>query len=285
MTLSLLCFTGNALLLRQATVAHGADAWLALLFRAVGGMGVVVLLWKRGMEVEFRRALTVPMLVSRGVVGGVSTAAYYITIGPLGPGKATLISFTWVIWAAIMAAYFLREALSPVKILGIAVAIGGLALLTGVDREAMGHLGRHELIGIGGALLAALAVIAVRQLTRTQTSATIFTSQCVYAAVIAMPFVVLRWRAPDAVGVALLCGAAAFAAVGQLSMTEGFRKLTVSEGGAFQVVTPVLITLASVAVFAEPFTLAQAGGAGLIPAGCYLTAVLGSRKKPELRAP
>jgi drug/metabolite transporter (DMT)-like permease len=280
MTLSLLCFTGNALLLRQATVAHGTDAWLALLFRALGGIIVVLLLWKRGMKVEFRRALTVPMLVSRGVVGGVSTAAYYVTIGPLGPGKATLISFTWVIWAAIMAAYLLGETLSPVKIIGIAVAIGGLALLTGVDREAMGHLGRHELIGIGGALLAALAVIAVRQLTRTQTSATIFTSQCVYAAVIAMPFVLLRWHTPDGVGVALLCGAAALAAVGQLSMTEGFRNLTVSEGGAFQVVTPVLITLASVAVFAEPFTLAQGAGAALIPIGCYLAAVLGSRNKP-----
>ena len=55
--------------------------------------------------------------------------------------------------------------------------------------------------------------------------------------------------------VALLCGAATFAAVGQLSMTEGFRKLTVSEGGAFQVMTPVLITLASVAVFAVSLAL------------------------------
>ena len=280
MTLSLLCFTGNALLLKQATFAHGTDAWIALLFRAVGGVGVVLLLWKQGVKVEFRRALTVPMLVSRGVVGGVSTAAYYVTIGPLGPGKATLIGFTWVIWAAIMAAYFLREALSPVKIFGVVVAIAGLALLTGVDREAIGHLGRHELIGIGGALLAAVAVIAVRQLTRTQTSATIFTSQCVYAGLIAAPFVVLRWKTPDAGGVALLAAAAALAAVGQLAMTEGFRKLTVAVGGAFQVVTPLLITLGSVAVFAEPFTLAQAGGAVLILTGCYLTAVLGSRNKP-----
>lgn len=279
MTLSLFCFTGNALLLRQATVAHGADAWLALLFRAVGGVGVVLLLWRKGVKVEFRRALTVPMLVSRGVLGGVSTAAYYVTIGPLGPGKATLIGFTWVIWSAIMAAYILHEALSPVKIFGIAVAIGGLALLTGVDREAMGHLGRHELIGIGGALLAALAVIAVRQLTRTQTSATIFTSQCVYAGVLAAPFVVLRWQTPDSVGVALLIAAAALAAIGQLAMTEGFRKLTVSVGGAFHVVTPLLITLASVAVFAEPFTRAQAAGALLILTGCYLTTVLGSRFK------
>jgi drug/metabolite transporter (DMT)-like permease len=280
MTLSLLCFTGNALLLKQATFAHGADAWLALLFRAVGGVGVVLLLWRRGVKVEFRRALTVPMLVSRGVVGGVSTAAYYVTIGPLGPGKATLISFTWVIWSAIMAAYVLREALSPVKILGIVVAILGLALLTGVDREAMGHLGRHELIGICGALLAAIAVIAVRQLTRTQTSATIFTSQCVYAGVIALPFVLLRWHSPDTGGIALLAAAAALAAVGQLSMTEGFRNLAVSVGGAFQVVAPLLITLASVAIFDEPFSLAQAGGAALILAGCYMTAVLGSRFKP-----
>ncbi len=279
MGLSLLCFTCNALLLKQTTSVLGASAWLALLIRAAGGMVVVWLLALRGGRVDFRRAITVPMLVSRGILGALGTAAYYVTIGPLGPGKATLIGNTWVIWSALMAAFVLHETLTPKKILGILIALGGLAMLTGVDHDALGRFGRYELIAIAGALLAAATVVVIRQLTRTETSATIFTSQCAYTGLFALPFVMAQWSTPTVAVLLLLSLAATLAAVGQLAMTEGFRNLSVTIGGAFQVVLPLLITLGSVALFAEPFTLAQAGGAALIIAGCYVTVVLGAVKK------
>lgn len=271
MVLSVGCFTGNALLLKHVGSSLGGSPWLALLFRALGGVLVVWVLFARGGKVSFRRAVTHRMLVSRGVLGALGTAAYYVTIPALGAGKATLIGNTWVIWSAILAAYVLKEPLGWAKASGIAVALGGLGLLTGVDHQALGHVGGHEIIAIGGALLAAATVVVIRQLTRTETSATIFTSQCAYTGVLALPMVVATWRTPSALAVILLSAAAALAAFGQLAMTEGFRHLTVTIGGAYQVVLPLAITLASMALFHEPFTLVQAAGAGLILAGCYQT--------------
>ncbi len=57
-------------------------------------------------------------------------------------------------------------------------------------------------------------------------------------------------------------------------MTEGFRHLTVSVGGAFQICVPVVIALGSVLLFNEPFFAIQIVGAALILAGCYWVMIL-----------
>lgn len=279
MALSLVCFTANALLLKHLGAAHGVSPWLALLFRAVVGFGIVCVFFPprpstdpraaRG-TLDLRRAATSRKLVSRGVLGAFGTAAYYVTLPVLGAGKATLIGNTWVIWSALMAVFMLKELLVKRQIVGITVAISGLVLLTGLDHHELGTHALHEFIAIAGALIAAATVIVIRQLTRTDSSATIFASQCIYTALLALPFVIASGMHISAGQTALLTLAAAAAGIGQLGMTEGFRHLPVTTGGAFQVAVPLCITLGSVALFDETFSLPQALGAALIILGGYL---------------
>ena len=121
---------------------------------------------------------------------------------------------------------------------------------------------------VSGALVAACVVVVIRQLTRTETSGTIFASQCLYAALLALPFC-LYLPLPGTADIGLLTLAAVLAAVGQIGMTEGFRFLPVSVGGAFQMLLPLLITAGGCLLFAETFSLMQSLGAGLILAGCH----------------
>ena len=149
------------------------------------------------------RCFQTPLLVSRGVMGGVSTACFYLSIGPLGPGKATLIGTTWPAFAALAAFFLLGEALSAWSVAGIGVAVGGLALLTGALPVATFHFGFWEAVGLTGALLAAGVIVVIRQLVRTESSATIFAAQCVYGLILALPFTVAGWRpvpAADEIG-------------------------------------------------------------------------------------
>jgi drug/metabolite transporter (DMT)-like permease len=269
MAISLTCFTVNALLLKHLALHREVGAWMSLLFRASIGLAVAGLFFQGTKAVNWRRALAAPLMISRGVLGAFGTAAYYLTIPALGAGKATLIGNTWVVWASLMAAAVLKEPLSKRKLLGIVVALGGLTLLTGIGGEAALKFGLNEFIAIAGAFVAAATVVVIRQLTRTDTSTTIYAAQCAYTALLALPFTLGHWSGLDGVDVLLLSLAAILASYGQIAMTEGFRHLSVSLGGAFQVLLPLTITLASVAVFSEAFTKIQIGGGLLILAGCF----------------
>lgn len=285
MTVSLLSFTANALLLKHMSSACGTGPWMALLFRAGTGFLITLAFFPsvpRGSPrprlggLDIRRAATGRMLVSRGILGAFGTAAYYVTLPVLGAGKATLIGNTWVIWSALMAVFVLKEHLSMRQGWGIVVAILGLVLLTGMDHHTLAAQGLHEWIAITGALIAAATVVVIRQLTRTESSATIFASQCIYTGLLALPFVIKEGFTLSVSDSALLTLAGCMAGAGQLTMTEGFRHLPVSIGGAFQVVLPLSITLGGIVFFGESFSLAQVAGATLIVSGGYLT--LGVRK-------
>jgi drug/metabolite transporter (DMT)-like permease len=268
MLTSLACFMGMALLVMHLGKSRAVSPWWALLFRAGVGLLVVALLYGPRGQVSFRRAATRQMLVSRGVLGAFGTAAYYLTLPVLGAGKATLIGNTWTLWAALLAVPLLGERLTLRKLIGMILAIAGIALITELEPGASGQLGLHEGIAIGGAIIAAGVVVVIRQLTKTESSGTIFASQCIYCSVLALPFCT-RLPLPEGPDLALLSLAAMLAAGGQLGMTEGFRFLPVSVGGAFQMLLPLLITGAGCLFFEETFTRTQMLGAVLILVGCH----------------
>jgi drug/metabolite transporter (DMT)-like permease len=265
---SLIGFTGMALMIKHLGAVRGVSGWWALLFRAGVGLGLVWLLYAPRGQVSFKRAATGRMLVSRGVMGAFGTAAYYFTLPILGAGKATLIGNTWVIWAAMLAVPLLGETLTLRKIAGMVLAIAGIVFITGLQGGDWSAFGQFEALAIAGALLSAGVVVVIRQLTRTETSGTIFASQCLYTGLLALPFCLMS-AVPGWWDLGLLVLAAILAAWGQIGMTEGFRYLPVSIGGAFQILLPLCITVFGWLFLAETFTQAQVLGALLILAGCY----------------
>ncbi len=280
MAVSLACFTGNSLLLKTLAVRH-VDPWMSMLVRATLGLLVTVVLFAPAGSLKLRRSFQSWLLASRGVLGALGTAAYYTTVGPLGPGKATLIGNTWCVFAAIMAAFVLHERLGVIKVLGILLALFGLGMLTGMTPGSLTEFGYYETIALVGAVLAAAVVVVIRQLTRTETTATIFASQCVYGILLAAPVAFANFASLNLGDVAFLLLAAVCATFGQLAMTEGFRFLSVAAGGAFQNTLPVIVTVCSISLFAEPFTMPQILGAMLVLWGSFQT-VVGGRRQPKV---
>jgi drug/metabolite transporter (DMT)-like permease len=210
------------------------------------------------------------MLAYRGLLGVMGTIAYYLTIPALGPGKATLISNTYVVIAALMAVWFLKEAYSVGKFAGNVLAFLGLTLLIAAPGQLV-HFGWYELLAVFGAIMAAATVIIIRKLTLTESTAMIYTSQCIYVLIGALPMAAyeLQRHSIDTSGLAVLVLASVSATFGQLAMTEGFRHLTVAVGGAFQICVPVVIAIGGVTLFGETFSNAQVIGAIMILFGCY----------------
>lgn len=274
MLMSIIFFSVNSLTLKYLSQAD-ISPWVALLFRAIVGMLLVVAMFGLGGQVSFRRAVTDRMLAYRGLLGVLGTIAYYLTIPELGPGKATLINNTYVVISALMAAWFLKEAFSTGKLVGNALAFVGLALLIATPAQLV-LFGWYESLAVFGALMAAGTVIVIRKLTLTESTAMIYTSQCVFVLIGSLPFAVyeLQRKQLDYSSLLGLVLAGVSATFGQLAMTEGFRHLTVAVGGAFQVCVPVVIAMGGVMLFGEVFTNAQAIGAVLIVGGCYWVMVV-----------
>jgi drug/metabolite transporter (DMT)-like permease len=269
MLLSIVFFSLNSLTLKHLSQSD-ISPWVALLFRAGVGMILISLMFRSGGQLSFRRATTDRMLAYRGLLGVLGTIAYYLTIPELGPGKATLISNTYVVISALMAAWLLKEAFGAGKLFGNALAFVGLALLIATPSQ-LDIFGWYESLAIFGAIMSAGTVIVIRKLTLTESTAMIYTSQCVYVLIGSLPLAIyeLQRSSIDSGSLLVLVLAGTSATFGQLAMTEGFRHLTVAVGGAFQICVPVVIAIGGVALFGETFTNTQMIGGVLIVCGCY----------------
>ena len=274
MVLSIAFFSINTLTLKHLAQSD-ISPWIALLIRAGVGLIFVALMFGSRGQVSFRRAITDRMLAYRGLLGVLGTIAYYLTIPELGPGKATLISNTYVVIAALMAVWFLNETLSAGKLVGNAFAFLGLILLIAMPTQLV-VFGWAEFLAVFGAFMAAGTVIVIRKLTLTESTAMIYTSQCVYVLLGSLPLAALELhRKPlDNTSMLTLVLAGVSATIGQLAMTEGFRHLTVAVGGAFQICVPVVIAIGGVTLFGETFNNTQLIGALLILGGCYWVMVV-----------
>jgi drug/metabolite transporter (DMT)-like permease len=279
MFLSVLAFSVNTLLLRHLGRETGSGTIgpeVALFFRAAVGTIVVLAFFRGGRPVSIAPVFLDRQLVVRGIVGLLGTAAYYWTIPSLGAGKATLVCNTYVIFASVFATFSLGERLSLSRALWLGLAFSGIVLLIGPTVGGTGlAFGFHEIVALGGAILAAWAVVLVRQLSFVYSIGTIYLAQCLWilapVAVLAVPDLA-SLSAADA---GLLVLAATAAGFGQLAMNEGYRCLTITTGASLQMLWPVFATAGGWLLFEERFGALQWLGAALILASIWRIAAAG----------
>jgi drug/metabolite transporter (DMT)-like permease len=281
MTISLLCFTGNTLLLRYLGASRQVDPSVTLLFRAFIGGIIVLTFLKARRPPKLKPIFREPLLIWRGILGIIGTASYYWCIPALGAGKASLLGTTYVLFGAVFAAWFLREHLSRNKVVWLLIAFGGTAMLTGFGNGANGHnltgttpgsATFYEAFSIVGAIAAAGTIVLIRHLTTKHSIATIFLAQCAWIAIAAAPFALRHIGELNSGDYLFLCLAALSAGYGQLAMNEGYRLLSVASGSSVQMALPVMAAIGGILMFGESYTLLQIVGAVLILLGTWQVA-------------
>lgn len=272
MLASACCFTANVLLIRALGDVQSLNVWLVSCVRFGVGLLLVALLYRR----EWRPAnlWRNPMLVSRGVVGGLTVYGFYLTIVELGAGRATFINNTYIIFGGLLAVWLLGERFRLALAAGSLAALGGLALLTNAFAGGAG-VGVYDLVGVVTAGASAYVVVTIRQLHAAEHTSTIFAAQCVYGLVLCLGPAVLH--PADASGLAwgMMLLAGVFAAGAQVLMTYAFRDLPVAEGSLLQMLVPLGVAIGGAVFFAERFAVHELVGAALILAGTAVTALPG----------
>jgi drug/metabolite transporter (DMT)-like permease len=171
---------------------------------------------------------------------------------------------------ALLAVVLLKEPLTLALIAGAVVSLGGLALLTS-SGPALSAAGYYDFLALLGALASAIVIVTIRQLHRTEHTATIFGAQCFYGLLFCLVPAAARFDLPALPAWALLVASALCAGAGQLMMTRAYRDLTVARGSLLQMLVPLGIAGGGALFFGERFQPRELVGAALILGGTLLT--------------
>ena len=185
---------------------------------------------------------------------------------------------------AVLSAIFLRERIAPRVALGIACAVGGIALVSIVRHDGDG--GPSSLAGnlmlVGAVICEASYVVIGKRLTGNVSAKRISALVNLWGLVLVTPFGV--WQAlhfdfgtvrPHTWGLLLFYSLAASMATVWLWMT-GLKHVPASSAGVFTVLLPISAAAVGVMLLGEQFSAVQAAAYALALAGVVLATWPGS---------
>lgn len=225
------------------------------------------------------RPVHVPLLVTRGLLGGAAVLLYFLALARIPAGEATLLNNTFPVIATVISFWTLEE--RPTLHLAIALAVATLGMVLVIGHGGMpSGLGWGEAAGLASAVLGAGAVTSIRALRATDNAPTIFFFFTVGGMLVAAPFAAGAWPAPGPVWLAAAAvGVLSFAA--QILMTDAYGALTVPEAALWQQLTPVASFLWGLLLLSERLSLAGALGVLLGIGGVAYGTILGHRAPPR----
>ncbi|MBM1556593.1 DMT family transporter [Sulfitobacter mediterraneus] len=202
-----------------------------------------------------------------GAFVALSTGIWAVAVLPLT--TATTLTFAQVFFVAVLAAWFLIE---PVGVhrLG-AVLVGFIGVIVVMRPGVDGLIDLNSLIPVIGAFGAAVAVIAVRRLTQTETTATLLVYQSVFIGAAAALPMFWYWKTPDLAGLALLVSMGVLATAGQWIGVRALRLGEASVVGNIEYSKLIYAALLGWVIFEEvPDKYTIFGAAIIISSSLYI---------------
>lgn len=241
----------------------GVSPYITAMGRFVVGTLVCVGLFVVGLDRP--RWVNWQWLVVRGVIGGTAVVLLYLAIGLSGLAKSMMLSYTYVVFASVLAIPLLGERLRMGHWLAVLVAMAGTTLICGCGAKGLRFV---DAIPLLSAFCSAIAVIAVTKCRETDTSVNIFWSQSLFGIAIAAWPVAHHWFPLTPWQWLLVLIIALLAAAGQLAMTYAYKHTGAAQGSLLSLLTPVLTAIIGVLYFREPCTAGFLAGSTLILLAC-----------------
>ncbi|MEY3895134.1 MAG: hypothetical protein RLZZ214_653 [Verrucomicrobiota bacterium] len=257
---SVVLFAANTLMIRAVALhTPAADGWVAILFRGAVGLAVVYALFGSGRGLDLKRMFSGRLITIRGVVGALSTIAFYVTIIKLGAARAVILNLTYPIFASVIAAFWLKEKISRAAMVWMLVGFCGLVVFLSDDGQLLSP-SAYDLLALAGAVGSGWVVVIIRRLRHEEHPATIYASQAFYGLVIAAPAAVKLPELPPSTWATLVAGAVIVTAA-QLIMTRAYQFMSVSRGSSLQMLLPLATAVGGFVFFGESFHPLEIAGA------------------------
>lgn len=220
-----------------------------------------------------------PRFLVCALTGVVINQIFFITgVSMTTPIHSSLLSLATPIFITLIAAWLLKEGFTWLKFFGLALGVGGAAILILLKDST--HTGDHVLLGDIMVLINAISysfyLVLVRPLMKTYTGIQVLRWIFTFGAIVILPFGMHKFVTTDwaAFHVAQWMGLA-FVAVGAtflayLLNVYGISIIGASSTGAYIYTQPVFAAVIAVIFTGEHFTLTKLVAAILIFTGVYL---------------
>ncbi len=213
------------------------------------------------------------LLFIRGLLGFSGLTCFYYALTELPLAVATVIQYMHPVLTALLAAAALRERITPMLVVSLALSITGLLVVARPAAIFEGISG-YPLLALaaafGGAVFSAMAYVLVRHLSKTEHPLVIVMYFPLVTVPLSAPVVAGDFVLPQGWEWLVLLGVGVFTQFGQVFLTEGIRREPAGRATALSYLQVVFAAVWGVLFFGEiPDAWTLAGGL-LIAAGVIL---------------
>lgn len=186
--------------------------------------------WRALETADFRGHLV------RGLAGVGAVACYFYAIARLRLADAVLLNQSLPLFIPLVERVWIGARI-PGRLWGVLVL--GFAGLLLILRPGIGVFQPAAIVGLASAVLAAIAQVGIRRLTRTEPLTRIIFYFGLVASVVALAPAALWWTTPSPRTGAILLLMGIFATVGQFTLTRAYYHAPAARVGPFLYVGPV----------------------------------------------
>ncbi len=203
----------------------------------------------------------------RGLAGVSAVGCYFYAIARLRLADAVLLNQSMPLFIPLVERAWLGERIPP-RLWGVlALGFAGLVLIL---RPGTGVFEPAALVGLASAVLASVAQVGIRRLTRTEPVTRIVFYFGLVASVVSLPPAAWWWKSPSAATWAVLLLMAVFATVGQLTLTRAYLHAPAASVGPFLYAGPVFAGLVDWLIWGRLPDLVFVLGAAVVVAAATL---------------
>ncbi|TMM47544.1 DMT family transporter [Colwellia ponticola] len=213
------------------------------------------------------------LLIARGVVGSFALMFVYYAVTTLPLAEATVLQYLHPVFTAVLAFFFLKEAIQRSTVACIVISLCGLFIMIQPNLYVESAI-QYSWFSIGAAVLgafgSAVAYIIVKKLTKTDDSSVIIFYFPVVAFPIAMIMLGSDFVVPSLAATALMILVGVFTQVGQVGLTKALHCADANKATAYSYVQVLFAVFIGWAYFSEVSVATTVIGGGFILVGALI---------------
>ena len=186
-----------------------------------------------------------------------------------------LLNFSSPVFTALLAALWLKESLSRQTAVAVTLGLVGIALIL---KPSPSHFSITALVGLASAILAAVAMINIRDMSTTEPTLRIVLYFAITASLMSAVPLIWAWEPLTSRGLVAMAAAGTCASIGQVLLTHAYSSAPAAKVGTVNYSTIVFAGMFGWVFWQERPDLTAFLGASLV---CLAGILVARRKSPK----